>query len=479
MSLLSSMQEKARRARSADGLESLQWGSRNISHDRHRLRRPSVYEACSSLRNDSRRGGRPARAAERRRAERLRICAPRGVAQPGSALRSGRRGPQFKSGHPDRSRGGKHRFPPRVSLPGLGRPRPRCATLGERRHDYAAAVLCSVRAPRGRLRRRFHPRAARPRPRPGGLPRARAPLRARARAWRATRRRARPRSPRSSVTPSSTTRRRSGCSSPSGSSSAWAAGATPTAAAVEMEQRWAHSAHFELFDDALPALEFARAERAQGRAALELLARPRRVRRPPRARRRRGADLLRARQDEAARVDLPWRCSSCSRSRPAEAVMVGDTLHEDIEGALAVGMRAVLLDRDGRHPEVAGPARRPCASCRRRSGSNRLAPVRRANIFSPRVRPAVRARGLPLARRADRSRRRRRAGRRLRCTSSARASGASLPFPSRDGGVGDRASRERRPCATRAVSGRCAPATSSASRPGPRARTSCAGPGRC
>ena len=28
-------------------------------------------------------------------------CAARGVAQPGSALRSGRRGPQFKSGHPD------------------------------------------------------------------------------------------------------------------------------------------------------------------------------------------------------------------------------------------------------------------------------------------------------------------------------------------------------------------------------------------
>ena len=28
----------------------------------------------------------------------------RGVAQPGSALRSGRRGPQFKSGHPDRNR---------------------------------------------------------------------------------------------------------------------------------------------------------------------------------------------------------------------------------------------------------------------------------------------------------------------------------------------------------------------------------------
>ena len=39
---------------------------------------------------------------------------------------------------------------------------------------------------------------------------------------------------------------------------------------------------------------------------------------------------------------------------PASAAMVGDTLHEDVEGARAVGMRAVLLDREGRHPEVVG-----------------------------------------------------------------------------------------------------------------------------
>jgi FMN phosphatase YigB (HAD superfamily) len=36
----------------------------------------------------------------------------------------------------------------------------------------------------------------------------------------------------------------------------------------------------------------------------------------------------------------------------AGAAMVGDTLHDDIEGALAVGMRAVLVDRECRHPEV-------------------------------------------------------------------------------------------------------------------------------
>jgi putative hydrolase of the HAD superfamily len=36
---------------------------------------------------------------------------------------------------------------------------------------------------------------------------------------------------------------------------------------------------------------------------------------------------------------------------PAEAAMVGDTIADDVEGARAVGMRAILLDRDALHPE--------------------------------------------------------------------------------------------------------------------------------
>jgi HAD superfamily hydrolase (TIGR01662 family) len=36
---------------------------------------------------------------------------------------------------------------------------------------------------------------------------------------------------------------------------------------------------------------------------------------------------------------------------PAEAVMVGDTISDDIEGARALGMRAILLDREARRPE--------------------------------------------------------------------------------------------------------------------------------
>jgi HAD superfamily hydrolase (TIGR01662 family) len=39
---------------------------------------------------------------------------------------------------------------------------------------------------------------------------------------------------------------------------------------------------------------------------------------------------------------------------PADAVMVGDTVEDDIEGARALGMRAILVDRLGRHPGYEG-----------------------------------------------------------------------------------------------------------------------------
>jgi HAD superfamily hydrolase (TIGR01662 family) len=38
-------------------------------------------------------------------------------------------------------------------------------------------------------------------------------------------------------------------------------------------------------------------------------------------------------------------------AEPAEAAMVGDQLADDIEGARAIGMHAILLDRDGLHPD--------------------------------------------------------------------------------------------------------------------------------
>ena len=38
---------------------------------------------------------------------------------------------------------------------------------------------------------------------------------------------------------------------------------------------------------------------------------------------------------------------------PAAAAMVGDSIEDDVEGANAVGMRGLLLDRENRYPEVA------------------------------------------------------------------------------------------------------------------------------
>jgi putative hydrolase of the HAD superfamily len=39
---------------------------------------------------------------------------------------------------------------------------------------------------------------------------------------------------------------------------------------------------------------------------------------------------------------------------PGQAAMVGDSKHDDIEGAQALGLRAILLDREGVHPEWEG-----------------------------------------------------------------------------------------------------------------------------
>src|SRR4029079_2879570 len=63
-------------------------------------------DACAHALNEvAERADAPAPAAAAWRSSSRYPMAARGVAQPGSALRSGRRGPQFKSGHPDKARG--------------------------------------------------------------------------------------------------------------------------------------------------------------------------------------------------------------------------------------------------------------------------------------------------------------------------------------------------------------------------------------
>ena len=125
------------------------------------------------------------------------------------------------------------------------------------------------------------------------------------------------------------------------------------AAAVEMEQRWVHSAHFELYDDALPVLDFLR-ERG---LLIGLLSNSSR-------------DLDEFVVHHGLVVDAALTSQTHGKTKPHEAIfravlgalgveagesaMVGDDLEADVAGAQAVGMRALLLDREGRFPEVDG-----------------------------------------------------------------------------------------------------------------------------
>jgi putative hydrolase of the HAD superfamily len=123
-------------------------------------------------------------------------------------------------------------------------------------------------------------------------------------------------------------------------------------AAIEMERRWVQSAHFELYDDALPALD---ALRAHG-LKIGLLSNSSR-------------DLAEFVGHHGIPADAVLTSHAHGKTKPHDsifraildllavepgsAVMIGDTLEEDIEGARAVGMPALLLDREGRYPDLA------------------------------------------------------------------------------------------------------------------------------
>ena len=120
--------------------------------------------------------------------------------------------------------------------------------------------------------------------------------------------------------------------------------------AVEMTRAWEHADHFELFDDALPVLD---ALRAHG-LKLGLLSNT-----------SRDLDVFVAHHGIDVDAILTSRVHGKSKPHetifravlsrlgvePAAAVMVGDSPEDDIAGARAVGMRAWLVDRDGRFPE--------------------------------------------------------------------------------------------------------------------------------
>jgi HAD superfamily hydrolase (TIGR01549 family) len=120
-----------------------------------------------------------------------------------------------------------------------------------------------------------------------------------------------------------------------------------------MESRWAQSAHFELYDDALPVLERIR----ELGLSIGLLSNSSR-------------DLDDFVAHHRLRADAVLTSHAHGKTKPHEsiframlelldvaadeAVMVGDTIEDDVVGARRVGMRAVLLDRERRYPDVEG-----------------------------------------------------------------------------------------------------------------------------
>jgi putative hydrolase of the HAD superfamily len=121
--------------------------------------------------------------------------------------------------------------------------------------------------------------------------------------------------------------------------------------AAEIERGWAVAENFELFEDALPVLEELR------KAALRIGLVSNGIRDLT-------AFVAHHRLDVDAIVDsrshgrvkphptIFQAALEQLRVAPRDAVMVGDSVEEDVEGARALGMRAILIDREDRHPEV-------------------------------------------------------------------------------------------------------------------------------
>jgi HAD superfamily hydrolase (TIGR01549 family) len=121
--------------------------------------------------------------------------------------------------------------------------------------------------------------------------------------------------------------------------------------ATEIERGWEVSANFELYEDALPVFE-------------ELRAYGLRLGLVSNGIRDLTAFVEHHRLDVDAVVDS--RTHGYVKPHPTiflaaldllgvraeEAAMVGDSLEEDVEGARALGMRAVLVDREDRYPEL-------------------------------------------------------------------------------------------------------------------------------
>ena len=121
--------------------------------------------------------------------------------------------------------------------------------------------------------------------------------------------------------------------------------------AVEMTRAWEHADNFQIFEDVLPVLADLRGRGLK----LGLVSNT-------------GRDLEEFVRHHGLDVDAAVSSGAHGKTKPhptifqaaldglgveaESAVMVGDSIEDDVEGAKAVGMQAVLLDRDNRYPEI-------------------------------------------------------------------------------------------------------------------------------
>jgi HAD superfamily hydrolase (TIGR01549 family) len=121
--------------------------------------------------------------------------------------------------------------------------------------------------------------------------------------------------------------------------------------AVEMTRAWEHAENFELYEDTLPVLA---AIREHG-LKIGLVSNT-------------GRDLKEFIAHHKLDVDVAVSSGAHGKTKPhpaifqsaleeldvtaEEAAMVGDSPEDDVDGARALGMRAFLVDRENRFPEV-------------------------------------------------------------------------------------------------------------------------------
>lgn len=122
--------------------------------------------------------------------------------------------------------------------------------------------------------------------------------------------------------------------------------------ATEIEQGWEVSENFELFEDVMPVLD----ELRRSALRLGLVSNGIRDLREFVVHHRLDVDAIVGSRAHGYVKPHPTIFQAALGQlgvEPAQAVMVGDSLEEDVEGARALGLRAILMDRNDRHPEVA------------------------------------------------------------------------------------------------------------------------------